>query len=198
MRLISYLQIKLGLIRLDYREFVIIPTEGEFRGFVHKGELNAVSQYFADSYFPSLASNKDQILARIKSYYEEFKKVALPKLKFDSFSIDFAVTKSEVKVVELNPFSRTTGSCLFDWSKDKEIIENGPLEIRVVEKPLASAEAVISPWSHLISEALDQAQLPLTNAKGEVEQYEKWMITTAAIVAAIAVGLAFLSYSRSF
>ena len=45
----------------------------------------------------------------------------------ESYIIDFIVTSDVVRIVELNPFSETTGACLFDWKKDKKVIEEGSL-----------------------------------------------------------------------
>ena len=34
-------------------------------------------------------------------------------------------------VIEINPFSKATGAALFSWEFDKELLNNGPLEIRL-------------------------------------------------------------------
>jgi len=45
--------------------------------------------------------------------------------------------KNNIWVVELNPYGESTGSGLFDYKKDKKLLEEGPLELRVNEKESA-------------------------------------------------------------
>lgn len=128
---------------------------------------------------------KGEIVRLISACYERFRREVLPKLKFNSFIIDFAIAGNEVQVVELNPFSRTTGACLFDWIKDKDVIENGPLELRVVEKALDSARGHLTPWLPLIKEALN---LPSTSSSYSSTSF----LLFGAAVLTLAVAITFL------
>ena len=56
-----------------------------------------------------LVKNQNEVRDRIVQFYEEFKINCLKSLPFDSFIVDFAVNDHEVRIVELNPFSKTTG-----------------------------------------------------------------------------------------
>ncbi len=79
------------------------------------------------------------------------------------------VTDSDVKIVELNPFTAQTGGCMFDWVKDKQVIENGPFEVRVVQTPSKHTDAALLPWKHLLAAALNNnpnsAAAPASDAK---------------------------------
>jgi hypothetical protein len=43
------------------REYSDLPIDGELRGIVHEGNLNGLSQYYAECFFPELVSRKDEI-----------------------------------------------------------------------------------------------------------------------------------------
>jgi len=84
-----------------------------------------------------------------------------------------------IKIVELNPFSRSTGtqslnktpyysihtvgSCLFDWIIDKELIEKGPFQFRVIEQPNQKrAASYLLPWKHLLHRAVKDLECAAT------------------------------------
>ena len=56
-------------------------------------------------------------------------------------------------VIELNPYAPTTGACLFDWASDESVLRSGPLEMRVVERPLPHLDAFLMPWLYLLRAA---------------------------------------------
>jgi hypothetical protein len=141
-------------LKLIVREFVTIPLEGEYRGFVHNRQLNALSQYYADAYFWRLPLQRDDISRRVLAFFESMK----ASITLDSYIIDFAVTDDKVCIVELNPFTEQTGSCLFDWKKDKHIIENGPFELRVNMSPVRGVDAGLIPWKSLLDPAVKELQ----------------------------------------
>ena len=45
----------------------------EFRCFVHKNSLNAITQYFCFSYFDDLAKNKDNVQNQIIKFFDSIK-----------------------------------------------------------------------------------------------------------------------------
>lgn len=106
-------------ISIVLREWIPLPLESEFRGFVYNGRLTAISQYFWFLYFPSLVRDHDVLLARMTDFWEQHVRHQIP---FDSYVIDFAVVESAVFVVELNPFGSVSGACCYDWIKDRAIL----------------------------------------------------------------------------
>ncbi|KAL6058969.1 hypothetical protein QOT17_014497 [Balamuthia mandrillaris] len=168
----------LGLI---VREFVAIDIEGELRAFVHNKQLNALSQYFADCYFAGLHEHKDEVQERVLQFFEQVKE----DIPFDSYNIDFAVSKDRVYILELkygcalslscslarslslsllpflrfnllvskSPFSESTGGALFDWKKDRNVLEEGPFEFRTVPEENA-CKNLMQPWKGLVDRAI--------------------------------------------
>jgi hypothetical protein len=156
-----------------------MPIQGELRGFVHKGQLNALSQYYADCYFEvrnellarltmqDLVRSKDKVAAAVRDFFQEVQ----PHIHLESYICDFVVLQdNSVRIVELNPFSESTGkgmkdqrlfsvgSCLFDWKADKEVIENGPFEFRVATSPVSYVESLLMPFNHLLDQASKNLQ----------------------------------------
>jgi len=107
-----------------------------------------------DCYFEELKQRKDEIANKVKLFYEEVQ----PKIVLESYIIDFVMLEDgAIKIVELNPYSQSTGGCLFDWTKDKEILENGPFDFRILEEPQQKKAAnYLVPWNHLIQQSKDQ------------------------------------------
>ena len=79
-------------IKFVVREFVTIPVDGEFRGFVYEGKLVALSQYDTMTFFPHLVEHKEEVEKRIRDFYEDIKD-SIP-LTLTSYIIDFAGTSS--------------------------------------------------------------------------------------------------------
>ncbi|KAH3762448.1 cell division cycle protein 123-like [Pelomyxa schiedti] len=123
-------------VKIALREWNSMPISYEFRGFVCRKRLCALSQYFDMIYFPPVAQNKDAIAQRIQLF---FNNILLPLLPFDDGVVDFLADpdRPEVCVIEMNPFTRFTSACMFNWKTDIDILEGRqPFEIRVVKAPL--------------------------------------------------------------
>lgn len=85
----------------EWSEEVAERPQFEFRGFVHKKQLNAVTQYFHPNYSPELHARRDEIAAKIKEFHDSIR----DKIPHQSYVIDFYVTRDDhVLIVELNPF----------------------------------------------------------------------------------------------
>lgn len=122
--------------KIFIREWIDIPIEMEFRGFVYKKNLNAISQYYHYCYFSNLSKHIPTIKKRIKDFYNSIK----DQISFDSFIIDFAVLKDRVILIELNPFFLGTDPCLFSWKTDRNIFEKGLFEFRIRTEPVTKAD----------------------------------------------------------
>ena len=147
---------------LVVREFVFIPICNEFRCFVHKSKLTAITQYFPHCYFPKIISEKkEQIKKMIIDYYHN---VFLTECKLlnqeltDSYILDLSVDvqNGKIVIIELNPFNVTTGAGFFDWTKDRNILHGSVddksiyPEIRVRTEPDKHLSAVLSQWDPLL------------------------------------------------
>ena len=137
-------------MKLVVREWKDIGIGSEYRAFVGpNGNMNALCQYYNFLYFPFVAENKMVIQEKIQRFYEdELKPIFMQNEQLLPCVVDFVILgqtedleEAKVKVVELNIFHDydnnvkiSSGSEMFDWSKDKDILLNGPFEFRVNEK----------------------------------------------------------------
>ena len=64
---------------------------------------------------------------------EAFHAVHAHRISIESYVIDLAVLPDRVWIIELNPYSPTTGACLFDWGADAATLAAAPVEIRVLQ-----------------------------------------------------------------
>jgi len=123
------------------RPWMSIPLECEYRGFVCKGTLTALSQYFTQIFVPSLLLKKDKVKNDISNFfYHVFKPRLADKkdLAEGDYVIDFVALEDRVLVLELNQFKSTTGPGLFDWEKDHKVLFEGPFEFRVLTQPVVN------------------------------------------------------------
>jgi hypothetical protein len=68
----------------------------------------------------------------------------LPEM--DNYILDFAVfDDGSVLVIELNPWATTSGAALFQWSADRSVLMNGPMEFRIVEEPVEGVQESLFP-----------------------------------------------------
>ena len=106
-------------IRIDY----------EFRGFINKNQLNAISQYDHYAIYPYL---DDQVPKITEKLFEKWREVH-PFIGQESYVMDFLFNPNteEVTVIEISPFLPCTGAALFHWKNTKEVLENGPFEFRL-------------------------------------------------------------------
>ena len=139
------------------------------RGFVYGGNLTALCQYCDLCYFPLVVANKEKIQTRIVALFEQIK--ASGTLPFQNCVMDFACLPEQTLVIEINPWVlsvylsqpslltpygklESTGAGLFDWRRDKNVLENGPLEFRLLAKhPEHNYDGFLSDeWSSLLTE----------------------------------------------
>jgi len=159
----DYTKFGVNVVIREWNEAV--PLENEFRGFVWGGNLNAVGQYSHLFCFPGLASRVPEIKLRLKQTFDERLKPVLPST-LQNCIVDFAyMSNGDVKIIELNPFdcfvlgsfSMSTGLYNLNNPKDKEIIQNGPYELRIKETPKDEKELradVAKDWINILSEYL--------------------------------------------
>jgi len=106
-----------------------LSLEYEFRGFVFKGNLNAISQYDHYCFYPQLQPLKDSIKERIFEFWATIH----PHVGVDTYIVDFGylVATDSVILIEISPFLTCTGPAMFSWASDRNILENGPFEFRL-------------------------------------------------------------------
>jgi hypothetical protein len=92
-------------LNIVIREWVdSLSYEMEFRGFVCKNKLTAISQYDSYLYSKKLNDEKDEIEEKIKTFFNVNLKEKLKHL--DSYIVDFEIlTNGKIVIIELNPFN---------------------------------------------------------------------------------------------
>eukprot|EP01117_Protostelium_nocturnum_P008561 TRINITY_DN3076_c0_g1_i1.p1 TRINITY_DN3076_c0_g1~~TRINITY_DN3076_c0_g1_i1.p1 ORF type:complete len:391 (-),score=115.60 TRINITY_DN3076_c0_g1_i1:602-1774(-) len=115
----------------------------EFRCFVHKTKLNAITQYFSVVHFPELVEKKEEILNRMINFFRD---EVQPNLTQSSYVVDLFVSTNRIYIIELNPFHNGAGGGLFSWSKNRDLFMNGPLEFRIVN---SEKELDEDPWEFI-------------------------------------------------
>ena len=85
----------------------------EFRGFVYKNNLNALSQYDNITFYPELFTQQQEIGEAIFNFFNTEIRDKLQHI--ESYVIDFFVDVDKIYVIELNPFHTGAGPCLFTW-----------------------------------------------------------------------------------
>lgn len=142
-------------IFLAVRLWVPIHISREFRGFVYKRKLTALSQYFDMLYFPDLHMHKQKILQKIQQFFNDVSE----KIPYDNCVMDFGLVDNDntVKLIEFNPWYRFTSPCLFSWKSDMSVLTGAqPFQFRIVERPLeVLREQQPPPQLHLVHQADD-------------------------------------------
>lgn len=113
------------------REWKQLPIDFEFRCFFTKRTINAITQYFNNCYFHTVVENKEEIEGIILSQWDLVK----GSIPFDNGIVDFVVDwkKRTAYIIEFNPLDLFTGSGLFDYYEDWDVVVgNKPREFRVV------------------------------------------------------------------
>jgi hypothetical protein len=138
------------------RQWVTVPPDMEFRGFYANGKLNALSQYNHCCFYPRVADHHKQLVERIQNFFYEKVEPKLKAGKISSCVVDFAVCDEKLEqiyVIELNPFVYTTDGCLFSWTHERSLLENGPFEFRYLEKEKpGSLVAIADAWRAIVED----------------------------------------------
>lgn len=121
-------------VRKFEKELISHP-ELEFRAFVCKNKLTAISQYDYLSFYPLLKNNKDKICSLLCNFINS---TVIPALSnsHETYICDLFVYPNfeKVSLIELNSFESWTGGCLFSWAENSEVLQNGPFEFRIVNE----------------------------------------------------------------
>lgn len=100
---------------LVLRKWQEISSLTEFRCFVKKGCIIAISQRDTASHYPYIAQNYNEVHSRIKDFFH--KKIS-GKFPDDDYVFDVYLKSSQViKLVDFNPFGGVTDPLLFTWDE---------------------------------------------------------------------------------
>ena len=125
-------------MQLCLREWCAGVTDRrEFRGFVHKGELVAVSQYNKLCYYPELIGKTAKLASDLTQFVQNDVRPILGGLGLESCVLDLACLDHDaIKVIEINPANDRTDPSLFDWEHDRKVLRGEDnFEFRLVGPP---------------------------------------------------------------
>ncbi|XP_025108015.1 cell division cycle protein 123 homolog isoform X2 [Pomacea canaliculata] len=121
---------------LILRRWTDINTSDEFRCFVHRGNLVAISQRNHSKYFRHIVTSKNEIQTDIQNFFEE---VIDGNFAAEESSYVFDIWrtgKGRILLIDFNPCGPVTDPLLFDWQEieamDSTHIERG-LIFRCIE-----------------------------------------------------------------
>jgi hypothetical protein len=120
------------------RWLVDLDPENEFRIFVHKNQITAISQqniYSSNNWLKN--KSKDFIFSLIIRIRKFFRSNISQKMKYlENYVMDLAIIRDSFYFIEPNSFGReyASGSALFHWIDDEDILLNtkGSIEFRYV------------------------------------------------------------------
>eukprot|EP00808_Paulinella_micropora_P007680 g61255.t1 len=90
------------------RKWTDIDVGLEFRGFVHDGQLTALSQYNYLCYFPYVHRQQARISHTLQAYFQEHIRARLRTL--GSYVVDFALVAKEAAAAASHPLSAPAGN----------------------------------------------------------------------------------------
>ncbi len=141
-------------LNLIIRQFIIDRQnlKSEFRAFIYKHKLTALTQYneyIVDKY---LLENKDLILKSIKDFIHQedlLEKIPYENCVLDLILIENEIRKYQVYICEINPLAEFAGTGLFSWLNDRNILlGRQEFEFRIRENEIIG---VNNQWLSLIN-----------------------------------------------
>lgn len=116
---------------LVLRKWLSLNPSSEFRCFVKNGAVVGISQRDCTNCYHHISLQKDEILQDVMSFYNE---VIGGKFPDNDYTFDvYRETKDVVKLIDFNPFGKTTDSLLFEWDDLNNAIDQ--LEVDNKQKP---------------------------------------------------------------
>ncbi|KAK9475013.1 D123-domain-containing protein, partial [Dipodascopsis tothii] len=102
-------------VALILRKWSEVNVSMEFRCFVHRRELVAISQR-DPNYYEFLHGIRDDILDLVDEFYFKHLRKTFPNQNF-TFDVYIQKPKDRVWLIDINPFASQTDSLLFSWDE---------------------------------------------------------------------------------
>ncbi|KAF0972947.1 hypothetical protein FDP41_008799 [Naegleria fowleri] len=150
-----------------------VNLRNEFRCFVHKKKLVAISQYDQHVFHPHVCEHKEEYIHAVKEFFEKELSRRL-ETQFESYVFDVMVLLSgeravnndiddqspyglttssfcKVFLIELNPYDYHSSACLFNWRTDASILygDTNNLEEVVVRVTTQQVQKLDHLWDYL-------------------------------------------------
>lgn len=141
-----------------------VRDELEFRCFVYQGKLTAISQYNHYCFFDFGELNEDIIRARLVAFWNRVKHmitaqdyimdVAFLEPSTVEFKRDDNNDKKPKEIlIELNPYKRTTGGCMYCWKLDDKLLKDGDsIDVRLRKVKLPNLDLTVEVFQEQFQE----------------------------------------------
>lgn len=91
-----------------------------------------------------MIKNQDYIYPHVIQRILNLQQQVASKINLDDYILDVALTDVAEYVIELDPFDKSTGSCLYSWTHDYDILTGKTptsIQLKVREMPLSDSES---------------------------------------------------------
>ena len=138
-------------LQLALRKWCNLHPSMEFRCFVRRHELLAISQRNHTQHYPHLMHDWPRLRDEIIDFFDETIRHRFANATISNYVFDVYLDKKDrVWILDFNPWSCSTDSLLFEWSELLTLDEEDDPHVRIVETnnqvrqdPLASYRAPI-------------------------------------------------------
>jgi hypothetical protein len=144
-------------LNLIIRQFIIDRRhlKSEFRAFIFKRQLTAITQYNEYIVDKTLIKNKDLILKSIQDFFRT--EHLLEQIPYENCVLDLILIENElnnyqVYICEINPLAEFAGTGLFSWLNDRHILlGEQEFEFRITENETNQTSEANNQWLSLIN-----------------------------------------------
>ena len=144
-------------LNLIVREFLMDrqSLKSEFRAFIHKRKLTALTQYNEYIVDTVLIEQKEVVLESVENFFTT--ENLLERIPYDNCVLDLILIESSpgnyrVYICEVNPLAEFAGTGLFSWLNDRAILlGDAPFEFRIRESETKECNQADKQWLSLIN-----------------------------------------------
>ena len=136
-------------VQIVVRAWKEIDPSLEFRCFSVEGKLTAATQYYQWPYLQEVVAREQHVKDMLYEYHKSILPQLDSRMQAGAFSLDvvFSTHLDSLQIIEVGHGPPTAGTSLFSWDDDvdRQILRNGPFELRVKKQPLAHPLEFIHP-----------------------------------------------------
>ncbi|CAF2390475.1 unnamed protein product [Rotaria sp. Silwood2] len=144
-------------LNLIIRQFIFDRRnlKSEFRAFIFKHQLTALTQYNEYIFDKNLLKRKDFILKSIKDFFQN--EHVLERIPYENCILDLILIENEnnnyqIFICEINPLAEFAGTGLFSWLNDRDILlGHQEFQFRIKENDNNDHSEASDQWLSLIN-----------------------------------------------
>ncbi|CAF2115293.1 unnamed protein product [Rotaria magnacalcarata] len=144
-------------LNLIVRQFIIDRRnlKSEFRAFIFKHKLTAITQYNEYIFDKNLFEKKDLILKSIEDFFEN--ENIIERIPYENYILDLILIENnlnnyQIFICEINPFAEFAGTGLFSWLNDRNILlGREEFQFRIKENDTSEHSETNDQWLSLMN-----------------------------------------------